>query len=301
MTTLDYFKKLINKYYMSLDKKEKEILKKNIITLYDHLDVCDFNNEKYYNSIKAKYLRFIGINDDNENGHIDFSDNKLNSYYKSASEDLKYLNELFKHIKISRERVKYNDNFGSIKELEEYIKCHDNFCKMFKSDKYDIIVDDNLIDGDGSSIKFVDKFLMILSNKNISIMLHELIHIYNKNSINKYYEMCSILAEIGIVREYNIKPDFDRISDILFLKMILNSDINTWSKYLAYCYGVGSIASIAFINKYGNNFKNIMELNEYVHNNPNISLKKLFDELNISDTEVINSTNNMKKILVNRQ
>ena len=301
MSTLDYFRKLINDYYMSYDEKKKETISKNISILYHHIDPYDFKSKDYYAYIKKRYLRFIKENGNVQESGSSFNEEGINSYYKNANEDLYYLRELLKHIKVDTSRVNLSDNLGSINDLEEYIKSNKEFYNLYKSNKYDTILDYNYTDGDATSIKFINKYIMILSNKNMSIMLHELMHIFNENSVIKYHEMTSILPEMGFTREYNTKPDFDRIVDINNLNYLKKESINNWNNYTIYYYGIGTIIAIAFLNKYGNNFNNIMYLNEFVHKNPTISLKKLFNELNISDDEVIYSTNNMKKILVNRQ
>ena len=284
---LDY---LINNYYMECDNIKKEQILNCIVNYYNVLLQIDFNSRKHLNDFNKKYKSFIkgkkvikkcnNIYDDKE---IDY-------------DELLYIKDLLKYIKINNKN-KYKDIFISEDKtlLEKYIKTNNKFFSFYKNIDADIIVDERI--SDGNLTKINDRYLFLLESYNIVTFLHEIFHMYNGYTYTKYYETPSILSELGLINEYNLTDIINRIDDIQKLKKINIKKINYDNYfYEIYCYGIASLISISYINKYGNNFNDLMKVINYIVNNKDISINKVFNYINMSDNEVIDNVNKYYKL-----
>ena len=293
MKIVDYLKKLINDYYLTDNILEKRRIAKFIYTFYNSINVYDFHDTKVYREFKKLYRNFMAsINYKKEN---DSEKEECKKYVDNANEDLLFLKELLKYIKVKVKKTIRTDNIGTLEQFYEYIKSNKNFYNIYKNIKYELVLDENIISG--VTLKSKDKYSFILENLNISLLLHELMHIYNKFSFSKYYETPSIIAEMAITNRFNIDDDLSRIDDIKSLKPLVKRGIKDLEDYYNFCYGIASLIAVSFVNQYGNNFNDVIKVSDYVIKNEYVSLSKLFEFLNINESEIIDSVNNIEKIL----
>ena len=291
MNVINYFDNLICRYNCSNNEKEKEVILSDIQNLLFSLKFGYKNNK----DLSKMYINFLySINEDKEfSGFETYND--LDKKIEDANNELRHLKDILKYLKTDNSICNYNINFGTEEQFKNYISSYKPFFEFYKRKKYDVIIDNDLnID---CVIKLKNRFLMCLIDRNISSLIHELVHIYNKCSFDKFNETIPVLSEMAITKKLELSNNINRLDDISSLKSISNNGINDICDLNIFYYGIASLISIPFLDKNGTNFNNIMRFNDYLLCNKDISLEKVFKYLNIKERDIINSVNNIDKVL----
>ena len=299
MNLNDYFDKLINDFKYDTEINRKKEIYDMIETFYNNFDKDEFYHKNVYKKLRSTYKTFmrnyredISFLISNESKSENYDYDKI---YKNASEDIYFIKFILKNIKFKKEYTINSDYRGTKKELDNYIMKSDKLSAFMRKSNIDLIIDDNLLYS--SILCSNSKSFIVLNDNNISSYLHELMHDYNDLNDYKFQELAPILAELGIVQEYDLYTSFTRMKEIKdFKNQCWKNKVND-NNYETYVYGIASMVALSFLYVHGNNIKDIIEVTDFTLKNNFISLVDLFTKLNIKDIEIVDSLNNVDKIL----
>ena len=293
---LEYIKTCINRYKRSNNDTDKVKYIENICLLYvATVSFCNklnstcqelnkvftelFQHDKFAYNILKKTLN-ININNV-------ISDNDLAYLYQLYSIiDLKMpINKIIN--KNSDDVFKYIGLDSDYLTLINYLNTKIIYDSNFKTSYYVNLVQDDMI---------------LLKDSNIVTYIHEITHAYTKQINNIYSETPSILIEKGLESFYKLGDNNNRIIDInsmhYFSEGIVKNKKEQFQSY--FMYVIGTIISISFINKYGNDFKTIKSGIDFINGNYNLDLVNMFKRLNLNEDDIYNGFKNKEKILIKK-
>lgn len=208
-----------------------------------------------------------------------------------SKEEYLFMKNLLKYIKF--ENISNNKKITDKKLLLNYLNN-----SIIKKDMENINIFYNYKLSNSYCLKLTNGKIIILENKNILTLLHEVVH--TRVNESKFDEFPSIFSEISLSSYYKLGDYFKRINGIKeFQETTLEKYKKLKNKYylelLRYVYGL--VLSIAFVNINGNNSKNIDKIIEITNNDSEMNVFELLKKLNINENDIINGMNNYKKIL----
>lgn len=270
----------------------------------------NFDDKVLYALDIIKYYHFFIIEEKNFNmnmiddfvANLRLKDNFFNAiendFYNNpkdlptfSKEEYLFMKNLLKYIKF--ETISNNKKITDKKLLLNYLNN-----SIVKKDMESINIFYNYKLRDSYCLKLTNGKIIILENKNILTLLHEVVH--TRVNESKFDEFPSIFSEISLSSYYKLGDYFKRINGIKeFQKTTLEKYKKLKNKYylelLRYVYGL--VLSIAFVNINGNNSKNIDKIIEITNNDSEMNVFELLKKLNINENDIINGMNNYKKIL----
>lgn len=293
---LEYIKKCIDRYKRSNNDIDKAKYIENICLLYAAtVSLCSelnstcqelnevftelFQHDKFAYNILKKTLN-ININNV-------ISDN-----------DLTYLYQLFNIIDLKMPINKITNENSD--DLFKYIGLDGDYLTLINYLNTKIIYDSNF--KTSYYVNLVQDDMILLKDSNIVTYIHEITHAYTKQINNIYSETPSILIEKGLESFYKLGDNNNRIIDInsmhFFSEDIVKNKKEQFQSY--FMYVVGTIISIGFINKYGNDFKTIKSGIDFINGNCNLDLVNMFKRLNLNEDDIYNGFKNKEKILIKK-
>lgn len=293
---LEYIKTCIDRYKCSNDDTDKAKYIENICLLYvATVSLCSelnstcqelnkvftelFQHDKFAYSILKKTLN-------------------INTNNLISNNDLAYLYELFNIIDLKMSVCKItNENRN---DLLKFIGLDSDYFTLINYLNTKIIYDSNF--KTSYYVNLVQDDMILLRDFNIVTYIHEITHAYTKQINNIYSETPSILIEKGLESFYKLGDNNNRIIDInsmhYFSEGIVKNKKEQYQSY--FMYVVGTIISISFINKYGNDFKTIKNGIDFINNNYNLDLISMFKRLNLNEDDIYNGFKNKEKILIKK-
>ena len=293
---LEYIKKCIDRYKRSNNDIDKAKYIENICLLYAAtVSLCSelnstcqelnevftelFQHDKFAYNILKKTLN-ININ------------NVIND------DDLNYLYQLFNIIDLKMPINKIiNENSD---DVFKYIGLDGDYLTLINYLNTKIIYDSNF--KTSYYVNLVQDDMILLKDSNIVTYIHEITHAYTKQINNIYSETPSILIEKGLESFYKLGDNNNRIIDInsmhFFSEDIVKNKKEQFQSY--FMYVIGTIISISFINKYGNDFKTIKSGIDFINDNYNLDLVNMFKRLNLNEDDIYNGFKNKEKILIKK-
>ena len=293
---LEYIKTCIDRYKCSNDDTDKAKYVENICLLYvATVSLCNelnstcqelnkvftelFQHDKFAYSILKKTLN-------------------INTNNLISNNDLDYLYELFNIIDLKMSVRKITNQNSD--DVFKYIGLDGDYLTLINYLNTKIIYDSNF--KTSYYVNLVQDDMILLKDSNIVTYIHEITHAYTKQINNIYSETPSILIEKGLESFYKLGDNNNRIIDInsmhYFSKGIVKNKKEQYQSY--FMYVVGTIISISFINKYGNDFKTIKNGIDFINNNYNLDLIGMFKRLNLNEDDIYNGFKNKEKILIKK-
>ena len=283
------FQKCIENYKTTKDKKIKETYGFDIMTYYEFF----LEEEKVFNMDAIDDLIVdLKLNDSFFNSVLkSFYDISLENSDIFTKDEYLFIKEISKFIKITP--IKNNKIITDINYLNEYLK---NTKFKRNMDKFFKYYNSKL--SNSYYLNLINEKLIVLSDKNISTLVHEIVHGEVKEC--KFDEFPSIFAECSLASYYKLGDYFERIKDIKDVQKSKLQKYNKLKKFyylqlLKYSYSL--LLSIAFINNNGSDATNIDKIIEIVNANTKSNVFNLLNILNINENDIINGMNNYKKIL----
>lgn len=282
------FKEYIDIYKKAENFDDKVLYALDIIKYY-HFFIIEEKNfsmnmiDDFVANLRLKDSFFNAIENDFYNNPKD-----LPTFSK---EEYLFMKNLLKYIKF--ENISNNKKITDKKLLLNYLNN-----SIVKKDMESINIFYNYKLSNSYCLKLTNGKIIILENKNILTLLHEVVH--TRVNESKFDEFPSIFLEISLSSYYKLGDYFKRINGIKeFQETTLEKYKKLKNKYylelLRYVYGL--VLSIAFVNINGNNSKNIDKIIEITNNDSEMNVFELLKKLNINENDIINGMNNYKKIL----
>lgn len=282
------FKEYIDIYKKAENFDDKVLYALDIIKYY-HFFIIEEKNfsmnmiDDFVANLRLKDSFFNAIENDFYNNPKD-----LPTFSK---EEYLFMKNLLKYIKF--ENISNNKKITDKKLLLNYLNN-----SIVKKDMESIDIFYNYKLSNSYCLKLTNGKIIILENKNILTLLHEVVH--TRVNESKFDEFPSIFSEISLSSYYKLGDYFKRINGIKeFQETTLEKYKKLKNKYylelLRYVYGL--VLSIAFVNINGNNSKNIDKIIEITNNDSEMNVFELLKKLNINENDIINGMNNYKKIL----
>lgn len=282
------FKEYIDIYKKTEDFDEKVLCALDIIKYY-HFFIIE--EENFNMNMIDDFVTNLRLKD----GFFNVVENDFYNNPKDlpifSKEEYLFMKNLLKYIKF--ENISNNKTITDKKLLLKYLNN-----SIIKEDMESVNIFYNDKISNSYCLKLTNGKIIILENKNILTLLHEVVH--TRVNESKFDEFPSIFSEISLSSYYKLGDYFKRINDIKeFQKTTLKKYKKLKNKYylelLRYVYGL--VLSIAFVNINGNNSKNIDKIIEITNNDSEMNVFELLKKLNINENDIINGMNNYKKIL----